>query len=109
MHGEAVCLGDIVRYSAAGVIARPVDEWRVLFPTGGRLKGTTEFMWPWFFGGYAVFVAFLVGYSAHVALSRDDERHRADAFRVLKLIWSSVLGAGGLAALALRAHEIGLL
>ncbi|MEU3622809.1 hypothetical protein BS329_09630 [Amycolatopsis coloradensis] len=66
-------------------------------------------MWPWFFGGYAVFIAALVGYATHVALSRPDKQHRADAFRVLKLIWGTATGAGGLAAIAIRLHDLGLL
>ncbi|QXV63543.1 hypothetical protein [Amycolatopsis sp. TNS106] len=66
-------------------------------------------MWPWFLGGYAVFIAVLVGYAAHVALSRPDKQHRADAFRVLKLIWGTATGAGGLAAITIRLHDLGLL
>jgi len=66
-------------------------------------------MWAWFFGGYATFVAVLVGYATHVALSCADEKRRADAYKVLKLIWGTATGASGVVAIFLRLNEIGLL
>jgi hypothetical protein len=66
-------------------------------------------VWIWFFGGYAAFVAILVGYAAHVALSGADERHRADAYRVLKLIWCTATGSGGLLAILLKLYQTGLM
>jgi hypothetical protein len=66
-------------------------------------------MWAWFFGGYMIFVAALAGYAAHVALSNKDARRRADGYKVLKLIWGTATGAGGLAAIAIRLHNIGVL
>jgi hypothetical protein len=66
-------------------------------------------MWGWLIGGYAVFVAVLVGYAAHVALSSGEAEHRADAYEVLKLIWGTATGAGGLAAIVVRLHQIGVL
>lgn len=49
----------------------------------------------WFAVGYAVFLALLVGYSAHVAISCPNSRRRADAYKVLRLIWATGTGAGG--------------
>ncbi|MBE1580438.1 hypothetical protein ACFORH_43260 [Amycolatopsis roodepoortensis] len=56
-----------------------------------------------------MFVAVLISYATHVALSRPDKQHRADAFRVLKLIWGTATSAGGIAAIAIRLHDFGLL
>ena len=66
-------------------------------------------MWVWFFSGYAILVAVLVTYSAHVALSCTDRARRGDAYRVLKLIWGTATGAGGLVAIAIQLHQAGLL
>ena len=66
-------------------------------------------MWVWFFGGYAVFVAVLIGYGTHISLSCTDERRRADAYKVLKLRWTAITGAGGLVLAALKLHDAGLL
>lgn len=52
-------------------------------------------LWPWLVIGYLAFVCGLVGYAAHVALSRTDSGHRQDGYRVLKLLWGGT-GAGGL-------------
>jgi hypothetical protein len=65
--------------------------------------------WAWFFGGYAIFVASLTGYAAHVALSCADSERRADAYKVLKLIWGTATGASGVVAVAVRVHEVGIL
>jgi hypothetical protein len=61
------------------------------------------------FGGYAILVALLVAYSAHISLSGRDKQRRDDAFRVLKLIWGTATGATGLAAVLLKLHNAGLL
>jgi hypothetical protein len=66
-------------------------------------------MWPWILGGYAVFVAVLIGAAVFVALFGKDESHRSAGYKVLKLIWFGVTGPGGVAALILKLHEIGLL
>jgi hypothetical protein len=66
-------------------------------------------MWVWFLGGYAVFVAVLIGAAAFVALFGNDEGHRAAGYKVLKLIWGTATGAGGVVALALKLHQAGLL
>lgn len=65
----------------------------------------------WFFIGYVVFVAVLVAYSAHVAISCNDAGKRADAYKVLRLIWATGTGAGGLTLLiintVIKLREIG--
>jgi hypothetical protein len=66
-------------------------------------------MWTWFLIGYAVFVAILCAYATHVALSNSDKQRRADALKVLKLIWGTATGAGGLLAAAIKLHELGVL
>ncbi|MFI6306755.1 hypothetical protein ACIBCH_33130 [Amycolatopsis thailandensis] len=66
-------------------------------------------MWAWFVGGYAVLIAVLIAYSAHVAISCHNKQRRADAFKVLKLLWVAATGTTGLALTALRLHESGIL
>lgn len=66
-------------------------------------------MWGWLLVGYAVFVAALAGYAAHVALSGADRDRRADAYKVLKLVWGTGTGAGGLFAAVLQLQQVGLL
>jgi hypothetical protein len=66
-------------------------------------------MWAWFVGGYTVLIAVLIAYSAFVAVSCHDKLRRADAFKVLKLLWLSVTGATGLTAAVVRLHEAGVL
>ncbi|MRH90487.1 hypothetical protein GFY24_24090 [Nocardia sp. SYP-A9097] len=53
----------------------------------------------WFVIGYVVFVGVLVAYSAHVAISCPDAGKRADAYKVLRLIWATGTGAGGITVL----------
>ncbi|PXX52767.1 hypothetical protein DFR70_13015 [Nocardia tenerifensis] len=50
----------------------------------------------WFIVGYVAFIAVLIAYSAHVAISCPDVQQRADAYKVLRLIWATGTGAGGL-------------
>ena len=50
-------------------------------------------MWLWFLGGYAAFIAVLLGAAAFVALFGKDSDHRYVGYRVLKLIWFGVTGA----------------
>jgi hypothetical protein len=66
-------------------------------------------VWIWFVVCYAVFVATLIGYAAHIALSGQDQQHRADGFRVLKLVLASGTGTGGVVAVAIRLNELGVL
>ena len=65
----------------------------------------------WFVVGYVIFVAVLVAYSAHVAISCPDPQHRADAYKVLRLIWATGTGAGGMTLLifnmVIELQEIG--
>ncbi|KFU76900.1 hypothetical protein SAMN04489729_3258 [Amycolatopsis lurida] len=66
-------------------------------------------MWAWLIGGYAVFVAGLIGYATHFALSLKDKDHRADACKVLKLLWGAVADASSLVALLWRLYEAGVI
>ncbi|MFE3195882.1 hypothetical protein ACFXHA_43265 [Nocardia sp. NPDC059240] len=67
----------------------------------------------WFLIGYFLFVATLVGYSAYVAISCPDAKRRADAFKVLKLIWVTGTGAGGvtlaITSAMLKMRELGII
>lgn len=65
-------------------------------------------MWTWFIVCYAVFFASLIGYATHIALSGADQQHRADGFRVLKLVLASGTGTGGVVAVVIRLHELGM-
>ncbi|GLY54844.1 hypothetical protein [Lentzea sp. NBRC 102530] len=66
-------------------------------------------MWAWFFLGYAGFLAVLVGYAVHIALSCPDSDRRKDAYRVLKLIWVTATGSSGVVMLGIQLHTLGLL
>ncbi|MFI6100799.1 hypothetical protein ACIA8G_35065 [Lentzea sp. NPDC051213] len=66
-------------------------------------------MWTWFFICYAVFLAGLIGYAVHIALSCPDPERRKDAYRVLKLIWMTATGSSGVVMLAIQLHNMGLL
>lgn len=66
-------------------------------------------MWTWFFICYAVFLAVLIAYAVHIALSCPDAERRKDAYRVLRLIWATVTGGGGVIMIAIKLHEMGLL
>jgi hypothetical protein len=66
-------------------------------------------MWMWFFIGYGTFVATLVGYAAHVAITGKGRQRRADAFKVLKLILTTTTGAIGLLGIVLRFYQLGLI
>lgn len=65
--------------------------------------------WAWFFCGYAVFVALLLGYATHIALSGSESERRRDGYKVLKLTWSTATGVSGVVAASVRLHEIGIL
>ena len=64
--------------------------------------------WMWFLIGYGVLVASLSIYATHVALSCRNAQRRADAYRVLKLVWSAT-GGVGVVALVVRLHDAGVL
>jgi len=59
--------------------------------------------------GYGVVIAVLAVYAAHVALSTADASHRADAYKVLKLIWGTATGTTGLLAAVLHLNQAGLM
>ncbi|PRY46165.1 hypothetical protein CLV43_101436 [Umezawaea tangerina] len=65
--------------------------------------------WIWFFSAYAIFTLTVAGYAARAAVSYTDASQRADAYKVLKLIWGMGTGTGGLIGLVIKAHESGLL
>jgi hypothetical protein len=56
----------------------------------------------WLLGGFAVFTATLSGAACFVALFGMDKSRRESGFRVLKLLWISVSGSGGVIMLAVR-------
>lgn len=66
----------------------------------------------WLAISYIIFVAVLIAYSAHVAISCADPAKRADAYKVLKLIWATGTGVSGLTLFILNAlgklHDLGL-
>lgn len=64
-------------------------------------------MWAWIIIGYAAFVLVIAGCAGFVAIFCGDKERRADAFKVLKLVWS-VATLGVLAAVAIRLNEAGL-
>jgi hypothetical protein len=64
-------------------------------------------MWSALINGYAVLLAILVTYTTYIATSNMGKRRRADAFRVLKLLWISITGASGLIALLIRLYNSG--
>jgi hypothetical protein len=66
-------------------------------------------MMPWFLGSYAIFVAMILGAAVFVALFGKDADHRSAGYRVVKLIWISVSGSGGIVVLMVKLHESGLL
>jgi hypothetical protein len=66
-------------------------------------------MWGWFLLCYAIFLAGLIAYAAHISLSCPDAERRKDAYRVLKLIWVAATGGCGVVMLALKLYELGLI
>jgi hypothetical protein len=69
----------------------------------------TPNLWLLLIAGYGVLIIVLAGYAAHVSLSHTDARHRADAYKVLKLVWGTATGTTGLLAAALHLTHTGLL
>jgi hypothetical protein len=66
-------------------------------------------MWNWLIGSYAAVVLALLCCAGLVAVWVPDAQQRADAYRVLKLVVGAVTGTGGVVALVLQLHEVGLL
>ncbi|MGA6165994.1 hypothetical protein [Amycolatopsis magusensis] len=66
-------------------------------------------MLQWVATGYGVLVAVLITAAAGVALFVSDTSRREMGFKVLKLVLGTATGAGGILALVVRVHEIGLM
>lgn len=66
-------------------------------------------MLEWLVGGYAVFTALLIGVACFVALFGQDESRRKHGLRVLRLLWISLTGSGGIVMVAVRMKELNLL
>lgn len=66
-------------------------------------------MLAWILGGYAVMFLLLLGCAGFVAVLVDDADRRGDAYKVLKLLTSIVFGSGGLVALLIKLHEMGVI
>ena len=49
---------------------------------------------------YCVVIAALAVYATHVSLSNPDQARRADAYKVLKLVWGTATGSTGILAIA---------
>jgi hypothetical protein len=63
-------------------------------------------MGSWLFGGYAVLLFVLGSCAGRVALSVSDPTRRADGYRVLKLVLTTLTTAGGA---ILELHQLGVL
>jgi hypothetical protein len=63
----------------------------------------------WLVGGYTVFTAVLIGTACFVALFGKGKHERENGFRVLRLLWVSVTGSGGIVMLAIRLQEANLI
>lgn len=64
--------------------------------------------WTWLLVGYGLLFMTLVFYAGHVALFDSDKQRRADAFKVLKLVWGAA-GVTNLLGIILRLSQIGVL
>lgn len=58
---------------------------------------------------YGLVIAGLTAYAAYISLSRTDAAHRADAYKVLKLIWGTATGSAGFIALTLHLSNMVLM
>lgn len=58
---------------------------------------------------YCLVIAAVTAYAAHVSLSKTDAAHRADAYKVLKLIWGTVTGSAGLITVMQHLSTLSLL
>lgn len=73
----------------------------VVLPQGtGALTG--QELGLWLIACYGMLIAVLALYAAHVTLSKADAGHRADAYKVLKLVWGTATGVTGLLAVAVH-------
>jgi hypothetical protein len=64
--------------------------------------------WTSFLMGYLGFTALLGAYATHVALTCRNSQRRADAYKVLKLVWCGATGATGLVTALVKLHEAGV-
>jgi len=62
-------------------------------------------MWAWLVGAYAVLVFVLIGCAGFVALFVQDEHRSKNAYRVLRLVLTSLTGAASLAAALMKLHQ----
>lgn len=62
----------------------------------------------WLLGGYAIFVAVLTGVACFVALFGAKKARQEYGFKVLKLLWLSAAGGGGILMFAFKLHGLGL-
>ncbi len=62
-----------------------------------------------FVAAYALFVLSVSSAAAYVALFVDDPPRRADGFHVLKYVLGMGTASGGVAGIAIKLYEVGLL
>jgi len=66
-------------------------------------------MWTWLLAGYACLLLLLATCAGLIAVFVPNAYHRADAYRVLKLVLGVTTGTGGLITAAIKMHELGIL
>jgi hypothetical protein len=66
-------------------------------------------LFEWLICGYAVFTAALTGAACFVALFGKDEPQRKHGLKVLRLLWISTTGGGGVVMLFVRMKEADLI
>jgi hypothetical protein len=66
-------------------------------------------MWAWMIGGYAIVLVALTGCAGYVALFVTNQRRGERAYRILKMLLTAVTSSGGLVAVLVRLHQVGLL
>lgn len=76
---------------------------------GDKREGGGVTVLEWLVGGYVVFTAMLVGAACFVALFGRDKSRREQGLKVLRLLWISVTGSGGVIMLAVRLQEVNLI
>lgn len=66
-------------------------------------------MLEWILGCYAVLSLVIIWRAAVVAITVPDAERRRDAYKVLKLMMGALTGTGGLIALLVKLHDLGVL
>lgn len=80
-----------------------------LAPAQRGRRRTVEFVvLEWIIGAYAVLILLIIALAALVAIIPEPDQ-RKDAYKVLRLAINSVAGAGGILALLIKLHELGIL